>query len=81
MLIFKGNLEIRAWIVLLVIFLFIGLVVYVFKITAKLRKYEKLDRSQSDISESISALASKLDTALEDINTVRKIKSDDKDSE
>ena len=53
----------------------IGLVVYILKITAKLRKYEKLHQSQSDITESISALTTKLNTALE------KIKSDDKNSE
>jgi hypothetical protein len=53
----------------------ISLIVYILKITAKLRKYEKLYRSQSDITESISALTTKLNTALEEI------KSDDKNSE
>lgn len=77
----NANLEIRTWIFLLPFFVAIGLVVYVFRITAKLRKYEKLYRSQSDITESISILASNLNTALEEIKTLRKIETADKDSE
>jgi len=71
----NANHEIRTWMILLPFLGIIGLVVYILKITAKLRKYEKLYRSQSDITESISVLATKLNTALEEI------KSDDKNSE
>ena len=77
----NANLEIRTWIFLLLFIVVIGLVVYVFRITAKLRKYEKLYRSQSDITESISILTSNLNTALEEIKTLRKIETADKDSE
>jgi len=75
------NLEIRAWIFLLLFFVVIGLAVYVFRITAKLRKYERLYRSQADITESISILTSNLNTALEEIKTLRKVETADKDSE
>lgn len=61
--------EIGRWIVLLVFIVIISLVVYVVKLKVKLRKYEKLYRSQSDINESISALTTKLNTALEEIKT------------
>jgi beta-lactamase regulating signal transducer with metallopeptidase domain len=61
--------EIGAWIVLLVFIVIICLFVYVVKLKVKLRKYEKLYRSQSDINESISALTTKLNTALEEIKT------------
>lgn len=71
----NANHEIRTWMILLPFLGIIGLVVYILKITAKLRKYEKLYRSQSDITESISVLTTKLNTALEEI------KSDDKNSE
>jgi heme/copper-type cytochrome/quinol oxidase subunit 2 len=71
----NANHEIKTWMILLPFLGIIGLIVYILKITAKLRKYEKLNRSQSDISESISALATKLNTALD------KIKTDDKNSE
>lgn len=74
-MILNANHEIRTWMILLPFLGIIGLVVYILKITAKLRKYERLYRSQSDISESISALTTKLNTALEEI------KSDDKNSE
>ena len=61
--------EIGRWIVLLIFIVIISLVVYVVKLKVKLRKYEKLYRSQSDINESISALTTKLNTALEEIKT------------
>jgi hypothetical protein len=69
MVILNTNHEIRTWIILLVLLVMIGLVVYVAKLTVRLRKYEKLYRSQSDINESISALTTKLNSALEEINT------------
>lgn len=74
-MILNANHEIRTWMILLPFLGIIGLVVYILKITAKLKKYEKIYRSQSDITESISALTTKLNTALEEI------KSDDKNSE
>ena len=74
-MILNANHEISTWMILLPFLGIISLVVYILKITAKLRKYEKLYRSQSDITESISALTTKLNTALEEI------KSDDKNSE
>jgi len=77
----NANLEIKTWISLLIVFVAIGLVVYVFRITAKLRKYKKLYRSQADITESISILTSNLNTALEEIKALRKIEAADKDSE
>jgi hypothetical protein len=58
--------------ILLPIFGMIGLVVYILKITAKLRKYEKLNRSQSDITDSLSALTTKLNTALDEIKSIDK---------
>jgi len=73
--ILNANHEISTWMILLPFSGIISLIVYILKITAKLRKYEKLYRSQSDITESISALTTKLNTALEEI------KSDDKNSE
>jgi len=77
----NANLEIKTWISLLIVFVAIGLVVYAFRITAKLRKYEKLYRSQADITESISILTSNLNSALEEIKALRKIESAGKDSE
>ncbi len=74
-MILNANHEISTWMILLPFSGIISLIVYILKITAKLRKYEKLYRSQSDITESISALTTKLNTALEEI------KSDDKNSE
>lgn len=74
-MILNGNLEIRAWGVLLIFLAIIGLLVYALKISAKLRKHEKLYRSQSDITESISALSTKLNTAL------KEIKSEDNNNE
>ncbi|MGA7596006.1 MAG: hypothetical protein WCA64_12495 [Gallionella sp.] len=71
----NANHEIKTWMILLPLLGIISMVVYILKITAKLRKYEKLYRSQSDITESISALTAKLNTALEEI------KSDDENSE
>jgi heme/copper-type cytochrome/quinol oxidase subunit 2 len=64
--------EIRTWMILLPIFGMIGLVVYILKITAKLRKYEKLNRSQSEITYSLSALTTKLNTALDEIKSIDK---------
>jgi len=75
MVFLNANHEIRTWMILLPFLGIISLVVYILKITAKLRKYEKLHRSQSDITESLSALTTKLNTALDEI------KSDYKNSE
>lgn len=71
-MILKGNLEIRAWIVLLLFLVIVGLAVYVLKVSAKLRKYKKLYRSQCDITESISVLSTKLNTALNEIKMADK---------
>jgi heme/copper-type cytochrome/quinol oxidase subunit 2 len=71
----NANHEIRTWMILLPFLGIIGLIVYILKITAKLKKYEKLHRSQTDITESIYALTTKLNTALEEIE------SDDKNSD
>ena len=69
MVILNTNHEIRTWMILLICLVMIGLLVYVAKLTVRLRKYEKLYRSQSDINESISVLTTKLNSALEEINT------------
>jgi hypothetical protein len=69
MVILNANHEIRTWMILLICLVMIGLLVYVAKLTVRLRKYEKLYRSQSDINESISVLTTKLNSALEEINT------------
>jgi hypothetical protein len=60
--------------VMLLFFVIINLVVYALKITAKLRKYKKLYRSQTDITESLSVLTTRLNTALEEIKTADKNK-------
>ena len=68
-MILNAKHEIATWIVLLVLLVIVGLLVYVINLTVKLKKYEKLFRSQSDINESVSLLATKLNTALEKIKT------------
>jgi hypothetical protein len=68
-MILNAKHEIGTWVVLLVFIVIISLVVYVVKLKVKLRKFEKLYRSQSDINESISVLTTKLNTALEEIKT------------
>jgi hypothetical protein len=71
--IFKGNLEIPAWLILLLFFIFFSLVIYSFKITVQLWKSEKFYKNQTKISESFTSLASTVNRALEEQNKLSEI--------
>lgn len=64
----NGHMEIPAWLILLLLFIVFSLLAYAFCIKTQLRRSEKLYRSLSDITGSISAFADTFGKALEEMN-------------
>lgn len=71
-----GNLGMPAWLALPLCFILFSLAAYAFWITAQLKKYKRLYRSQSDITESIASVTSTLNKTLEEINALGNIEPD-----
>lgn len=71
----NGHLEMPAWLLLLLLFIVFSLLAYAFCIKTQLRRCEKLYRSLSDITGSISTFADTFGKALEEMNRLGRLEA------